>query len=132
MRKTLVLAALLFFSSQTFAQTILRMVNNTDKKIWTSYVIYSKADGFTSRGWYVIDRYSERNFDLGNFRGNVYIHGRTGNLFSKKTWGVGYNFCIDENNSFRITQSDKGRCKDRAGFSIFNVRRGTNTWTFSR
>ncbi len=132
MKKTIITLILVLFSLITFSQTKIKLRNNTDKKVYATLVYQIQNGGWTSFGWYTVDKYSNRTIDIGNYTGDVFVHGRSGLIFTGK-WGRGYTFCIDENDAFRIYNANEVNCKASAEFSkLSNVLYGSTTnFTFN-
>ena len=76
MKKITVLIALIFVSSATIAQSTLNLYNNTNKDVYAAFVYWDKENScFTSKGWYKISAYTEKEISLGKYFGKVFIHG---------------------------------------------------------
>lgn len=124
--------------SKVFSQNSIAMYNNTDKKIYCCYAFFDNTNKcWTSRGWYAIDSYTEKTLNLGNYVGDIYIHGYSTNpatFWTSETynkWGKGYSFCINHGNTFEIRFADKINCDTRETFSQQKIKYGKNTWTFN-
>lgn len=116
------------------SQTIIKFRNNTDKVISVAYAYWEVLENcWTSTGWFNVDPYQYKELDLGDYVGNVYIHGRQTALWglSATTWGSDASFCIDLENAFNIKFADVSKCNKKANFSKLKVFRGTNKWLFN-
>jgi len=133
MKKILFLSILAFALQSTQAQSILRLVNNTDKKILFAYVHYTEIDKWVCDGWYAIEAYQALDFDLGDYQGKVYIHGRQSAYLglSEVTWGEGYSFCVDQKENFKIRDTEHYDCTNKRSFSEKKIYTGINKWDFN-
>lgn len=132
MKKFCIAVILCLFVVTSFAQTKIKLRNNTSKKVFAALVYRIQDGGWTSFGWYQIEKYSNKTIDIGNYSGDVFVHGYSGVVLTSK-WGRGYTFCIDPINQFRIYNADKLDCFSNAEFSkISDVLYGsTNNFTFN-
>lgn len=117
--------------------TVLRLCNHSaSPRVSAAYAYWDvrnrNSPGWTSEGWYSIERGACRDFTVGQgFTGYVYIYGMDGS----STWeGPDHRFCIDVENVFEITDSDKASCGSapykRVGMFKFDVNPRVNTWNF--
>lgn len=110
------------------AQTTLNLVNNTSQDIYAAYAIYDEDDGWTTHGWYKISPYDERDLDLDDYSGTLYIHGHN----SGGEWGRDTRLCTGGSSAFHVMNADKIRCEYSRGFSKTSVSSGgTKTWRFN-
>jgi|GEM_PF-5814412 len=131
--RTILVLFLLFALIQNIQfQTVIRLNNNTDKKISASYVLYNRdKQCWISAGWHAIEAYKTLNIPIGDYEGEAYIHGRASGFWSNSLWGRGTMFCVDLDDAFRIFNADKVNCKQRAEFSKVSIRGGVAEFTFN-
>lgn len=123
---TVLLAATV--GTMTWAQSTLRLINNTSKSIVAAYAIHEGDDGWTTRGWYLIEPYKDRDLNLGNYEGKVYIHGHNSGGF----WGNDIYLCTGGKNAFAVRNADEIRCEYTQRFSESRITKGaTKRWTFN-
>ena len=131
--KKILLLLLVIISIGAKAQSTLRLINNTDKKVFAAYTYYSGDDkAWVCEGWYEVGAYGSFDLDLGRYAGKVYIHGvRYAYLgLSEITWGQGYSFCVNDG-AFKIIDADKVNCKNKRNFSERNIVNGVNKFEFN-
>jgi hypothetical protein len=104
--------------------------NNTGKKIFIAICVLDRANGWTSFGWYKVEKYGSYIHDLGSYMGTAYVHAQDESLIPG-TWGSGYSLCVDPVNSFRIFNADKVNCQKKRQFSSLRINRGVNRYTFN-
>ena len=124
--------------SEVSQKSSIDFYNNTDKDIFISFAFYDKTNScLTSKGWYNIEAYKQKEIPLGFYSGDVYIYGESTNpgtfwvAATKNIWGSGYSFCIDPNESFEIRNADKIKCENRKSFSKLKIDPGKNKYTFN-
>lgn len=125
---TVLLAA--FAATLSFAQSesTLRLINNTSKTIYVAYAIYEEDGGWTTEGWYKVESYDEREIDMDDYEGKVYIHGYN----ATTSWGSDIYLCTGGSSAFTVRNADKIRCEYSRRFSQTRISKGeTKSWTFN-
>jgi len=128
--KKLLLTALIACSMATASssQTTLNLINNTSNTIYAAYAIYDATDGWTTHGWFRVEAYDERELDLDDYNGAVYIHGHAGS----KYWGNDVTLCTGGQTAFTVINADKIRCEYSRPFTRTSVAQGaTKRWVFN-
>jgi uncharacterized membrane protein len=134
MKRILITLFIIMGGIKVEAQTTLRLMNNTDKKVYASYAFYdAENSAWTSIGWYEVEPYNQTDIDLGDYKGKIYIHGKSSAYMglSEITWGTGYTMCINSSKPFKIINADKINCDTKRNFSETNVSTGITKWTFN-
>ena len=134
MKKLILLMLLIPSLSTISAQSILRLINNTNKQVFCSVAHYdSETRLWICEGWYAVEPYSQRDMDFGNYSGKVYVHGKQSTYMglSETTWGDGYSLCVDEKNAFTIRDADNVNCDKKRSFSEKRLHDGINNWEFN-
>ena len=132
MKQILLLLMVITFSIVLKAQTQIELYNNTNKSIYSAYAYWDNSNGcWSTKGWFEVAKYSSITINIGQYEGNVYIHGKQSTLLEEKKWGSGQSFCIDPKNAFEIRFADQSNCSKRGDFSQMAVRTGINKWVFS-
>lgn len=123
---------LCFFYLGCFSQSTLRLRNNTNKEIYTSYVVWDRYKKcWVSRGWYKIEAYKYEDIDLGYYNDWVYTHAIQHWPSGDKRWGDDKLFCINPTDGYEIFYAAKLYCENTAMFSSLRVSRGLNTHFFN-
>ena len=133
--KKLTLIILLFtgIADNVSAQHVLRLINNTDKTIYSAYVHFSFENRcWISEGWFEMPAFSQKDVDMGDYTGKVYLHAtRYANMgLSERNWGKGYSMCVDRK-AFRIMDADKISCNNRGEFSELMINNPLNRFEFN-
>lgn len=127
----LVIITITLFTQQTFSQTKIKYINNTNELVSAAYVKYTgEGNGWESHGWYNVKAGESKEINLGDYQySKVYIYGYSKSLF----WGNGkFQFCIDPKNAFVFPNSDKTCNNTKKKFSELKITKGTvNTWNFN-
>jgi uncharacterized membrane protein len=132
----LFLCCLALFKS--FGQQSLEMYNNTGNDIYSAIAQYDQTNAcWTTKGWYKIEPYKTATVTLSTLN-EVYIHAHSTIPASNwlesattKTWGSGYNLCVDSENAFEIRNADKIDCDERMVFFKKDIKKGVNKTTFN-
>lgn len=125
---TVLLAAFAATLSSAQAESTLRLINNTSKAIYVAYAVYEEDGGWTTDGWFKVESYDEREIDLDDYEGNVYIHGHN----STGNWGKDIYLCTGGSSGFTVRNADKIRCEYSRRFSQTRISKGeTKIWTFN-
>lgn len=117
--------------------TMLQLCNRSaTPRVSAAYAFWDTRDrnrpGWTSEGWYGINRGECVDLQIAvGFTGYVYVYGTGG----ETTWeGPDHKFCIDAENAFKVTDSDKASCGSapykRVGMFKVDVTPGVNSWNF--
>ena len=121
----LLMACTLRYTIQS--QVMFECYNNTDKSVNMSYVYYDNNHHcWISKGWFTVGAYSTFNLNIGNYVGEVFIHGEN----SINDWSGDYKFCFDPINRFEIRFADNSNCDNRIGFVKYKVTNGKYQLTF--
>ena len=132
MKKQFLLTFLLFFTFtiSIFSQTTLTLRNNTTKTVYAAYCIFEGgSDGWVTHGWYKVDSYDERDIDLDDYDGVVYIHGHDSD---GKYWGSDVTLCTGGSSGFQVLNADKIRCEYSKRFTKTSISKGgTKKHTFN-
>jgi len=132
MKKQFLISLVLFLglANGLISQTTLTLRNNTTRAIYAAYCIFEgDGDGWVTHGWYKVESYDERDIDLDDYSGSVYIHGHSSDGGS---WGSDNTLCTGGSSAFEVVNADKIRCEYSRRFSKTTVSKGgTKRWTFN-
>ena len=131
MKKIILLAILIIVITNSFSQTKIKFINNTNELVSAAYVKYTGVgNGWESHGWYNVKAGETKEINLGDYQySKVYIYGYSKSLF----WGNGkFQFCIDTKNAFVFPNSDMTCNNTKKKFSELKITKGTvNYWNFN-
>jgi uncharacterized membrane protein len=122
------------FSISSAAQKTLRLINNTDKAIYMAYAYFDyEGKYWICEGWYTIESYGQKDIDMADYRGSVYIHGEQPTYLGLSSigWGSGYKFCINPKDRFTIRDALHVNCETQKEFSEKKLLDGINKWEFN-
>jgi len=119
----IMLVALPFMSK---AQNLLTLENNTKHDVYAAYATY---DGkcWVCVGWYKVEKFDTKSFNLGNYNGQIFIHGENRTIGMERNWGDYDNLCVEEGEAFNIRCPRKVDCKVKKMFSLINSSMDGNT-----
>ena len=132
MKQIIVIIALIALSFTSKAQNSLRLENNTNSTVYASYGIYEQSEKcWVTYGWYEIKAYNNFVLDLGDYTGQVYVHGQHQGLLTNKSWGDGEYMCVNEFKQFRIACARLTNCNKKKPFSAIQINSGENLFRFN-
>ena len=123
-----VMAALLvmLFALQTHsrAQNVLRLENNTNHDIWTAYATYDIRSAndrcWVCRGWIKVEKYNSRDINLGDYSGQIFVHGENRAYGMERNWGDNDMLCVEEGEAFNIRCPRNVECRVKKMFALIN------------
>lgn len=128
----IMLFLLFLFPLTGYSQNTLTLQNNTDHDVYAAYAIFVQSENcWVSIGYYKVTKYGNFTIDLGNYRGNAYVHGEHQGLVKNLSWGSGFWMCVDDHDAFRIICPDKINCKTKKEFSQMAINKGDNKFLFN-
>ena len=114
------------------AQNVLRLENNTDNDVNAAYAYYNPSQKcWVSVGWYIVPRHNSKRIDLGNYVGQLFVHGKSQSLTTKREWGDGDMLCVDEKDAFEIVCPRAVQCRVQKMFSKIDFPNGGNSFIFN-
>ena len=125
---------LIIYALNSDAQSILRLINNTNKDVYSAIAHYDANDKYwVCEGWYKIEPYTQKDIDFGIYTGRNYIHGEQSAYLglSEISWGDGYRLCVNTNGVFTIRDADHVNCDTKKDFSERRIDDGINKWEFN-
>ena len=120
MKHTLIsLVVFLALPYMSNAQNTLRLENNTNHDIWASYATYD-GSCWVCVGWFKVDKFNTRDLNMGDYSGQIFIHGENRAAGMERNWGDNDMLCVEEGEAFNIRCPRNVQCKIKKMFSLIN------------
>lgn len=130
MKSIIIVSLFSLFGTVLFSQTKVQFSNCTAETIYVCYAKWENSwEGWTTRGWYAINGYSQKTLDIGNYEGYIYTFAENDN--GVKWTGNNATLCINRPNAFTFPNSDKSACNTRESFDAYYVSPGCNIYRFT-
>ena len=110
------LIALPFLSK---AQNILRLENNTNHDIWSAYACYD-GSCWVCNGWIKVEKFNTRDVPVGNYGGQIFIHGENRFPGGERNWGDNDMLCVEEGEAFSIRCPRNVQCNIKKMFALIS------------
>lgn len=101
------------------AQNILKLENNTPQAVWAAYATYD-GSCWVCFGWVRVEKYNTFDVPLGDYNGQIFVHGENRSATVLRNWGDNDMLCVEEGEVFRIRCPRNKECRVKKMFALIN------------